>query len=391
MTARERRAYGPGLVLRRTLVVVGLLLACHLPAARVDAQSTAASLRKLTLDADGIVQARILAAHATIEAGGTSYPMVHAEVLATLKGAIAPGNVAFANVGPGSADFADGDEVLLFLRQIDRVPSLASTSLSTRLRWAAIPNAGETLVLTDRTRAALLDAVHGYVALDAIQDPDMRGDALRALTLRLLQSGNPVLVTSVLRDLAPGGDAGALTLADLPAMVPLIESSRVPIGTRIALVAELERRGLVFGPARWVRLLRTSQGSDLLAVIRAVGEHPSAGVNAQLMELLRDRDLAIVTAAATSLGVPGNVDAVRPLAATLGRADTTLRHAVIRALERVGTQSARQALEAIAARHPDSELRRRADLAAITIARRNGTTLAPMVASDASAPIPLAR
>lgn len=351
------------------------------------AEGTAASIRKLTLESDGIVRVRIVAATATIDAGGIAYPLVHADVLATLKGTIAPGALAFANVGTGSAAFVDGEDVVVFLRQIDRFAELAATALPSRLRWAAVANAGEKLA----SRPLVIDAIRGYVALDTIPDPDTRGDALRALTLQLLKSGDSQLVTSVLRDLAPGGDAGALTLADLPAMVPLIESSRVPIGTRIALVAELERRGLVFGPARWVRLLRTSHGADLLAVIRAVGEHPSAGVSAQLIEFLADRDLAVATAAATALGVPGNVEAVRPLAASLARADAPLRNAAVAALTRIGTQSARQALELVAARHPDPDLRRRADVAAVVIARRNGTTLAPTLgstlASDAVTPL----
>jgi hypothetical protein len=192
-----------------------------------------------------------------------------------------------------------------------------------------------------------------------------------------------------MRDFAPGGDAAALTLADLPAMAPLIENSHVPIGTRIALVAELERRGLVFGPARWVRLLRTAEGADLIAVIRAVGEHPSAGVNANLMPLLHDRDFAVATAAAGALGVPGNVDAVRPLTASLGRNDDELRWTALRSIARIGTQSARQALEYVAARHPDPLLRARAEAEAIILARRHGTTLAAtlgVTASEASIP-----
>lgn len=346
-----------------------------------------ASLRKLTRDADTVVRARITAAVAEIEAGGRMYPVVHADVLATLKGAAGPGPTVFANVGAGSATFVNGEEVVLFLQHLERVAELAATPLQARLRYVAIPNAGEVVVLTDAVRPAVTDAIRGYAALEAIQHPDARGDALRKLSLELLKSGDPLLINSVMRDLAPGGDAAALTLADLPAMVPLIESPRVPIGTRIAIVAELERRSLIFGPARWVRLLRTSQGADLVAVIRAVSEHPSAGVNAILIPMLDQSDLAIATAAAAALGVPGNIDAVRPLTACLRRADHPLRLAALRSLARIGTQSARQALELVAARHPDFELRQRAEIDAVILARRHGTTLAPifgLTASDAA-------
>jgi len=346
-----------------------------------------ASLRQLTSDADLVVRARITAASAELEAGGRVYPVVHADVLATLKGSTAPGPIVFANIGAGATTFTLGEEVLLFLRHIERVAELAATPLQARLRYVAIPNASETFVLTDAVRPALSDAVRSYAAIAAIPDPEARGDALRKLTLAILQSGEPVLINSALRDFSPGGDAAALTLADLPAMVPLIESPRVPIGTRIALVAELERRGLIFGPTRWVRLLRTSHGSDLLSVIHAIGEHQSAGVSAYLIPLLTQPDLAIATAAATALGVPGNIDAVRPLTVSLGRDDYALRLAALRGLGRIGTQGARQALELAAARHPDAAVRSRAEIAAIILARRHGTTLAPtlgLATSDAA-------
>jgi hypothetical protein len=339
-----------------------------------------ASIRRLTHDADAVVRARITIVGATMEAGGHLYPVVHADVVETMKGAPAPGALVFAIAGPGAPAYVAGEEVVLFLQSVERVATLAATPLATRVRYATIPNAGEKLVLHPREREAVVGAVRGYVAVDTIPDPEGRTEALRKLTLEILKSKEPTLVTSVMRDFAPGGDAAALTLADLPALAPLIESPRVPIGTRIALVAELERRGLIFGPARWVRLLRTSQGSDLLAVIRAVGEHPSAGVNAQLMPMLAARDFAVATAAATALGVPGNVEAVRPLAASLGRADAHLRDAALRSLARIGTQSARQALELAAARHPDPLTRRHAESAAVALARRHGTTLAPTLA-----------
>ncbi len=369
---------------RKLGLLVTVLGVIWSPVAFAQTATGAASLRILTQDADAVVAARIVAGRAEVDAGGVAYPVVHADVQTPLKGAATPGPLVFANVGAGIVGYADGEEVLLFLRHVERVAELAATPLQHQLRYVVMPNAGEKLVLTPWGRAPLLDAVRRYAAVQTIQDPEVRGEAIRSLTLDLLKSGDPVLIASVMRDFEPGGDAAALTLADLPAMVPLIESPRVPIGTRIAVVAELERRGLVFGPARWVRLLRTSQGPDLLAVIRAVGQHPSAGVTGQLVPLLHERDLAVATAAASSLGVPGNVDAVRPLAAALARRDWTLRRTILTSLTRIGTQSARQAIELVAARHPDAELRARAETEAIILARRHGTTLAAMLGGNAA-------
>jgi hypothetical protein len=374
----------PVVVVAIVLTVASLGHAASSAPAVPHSPTGAMSLRRLTRDADAVVTARVTAARAEVEAGGVAYPIVHVDVLGTLKGAAA-GPLAFANVGAGVVGYADGEEVLLFLRHLERVAELAATPLQGRLRYVVIPNAGEKLVLTPWAKRPLTNAVSRYVAVETIPDPELRGEAIRSLTLDLLKSGEPVLIAAVMRDFEPGGDAAALTLADLPAMVPLIESPRTPIGTRIAIDAELERRGLVFGPARWVRLLRTSKGTDLLAVIRAVGDHPSAGVTAQLLPLLRDRDPAIAEATAASLGVPGNVEAVRPLAAALAREDGTLRRTILRSLSRIGTQSARQTLELVAARHPDPELRARAETEAIILARRHGTTVAAMLGANADA------
>lgn len=388
-----RRLSKPALV---TALAAGLFLPTSRPAGpalaaspppvapQAQAAPGALSLRRMTRDADAVVTARITAARAEVDAGGVAYPIVHAEVLSTLKGAAAPGPLAFVNIGAGAVGYVDGEEVLLFLQHLERVPGLAATPLQSRLRYVVLPNAGEKLLMTPWARRPLTDAISRYVAVETITDPEVRGEAIRSLTLDLLKSGEPVLIATVLRDFAPGGDAAALTVADLPAMVPLIESPRTPIGTRIAIVAELERRGLVFGPARWARLLRTSDGADLLAVIRAVGEHPSAGVTGQLLPLLRDRDLAIASAAAWSLGVPGNVEAIRPLTAAVAREDWGLRRTILRSLGRIGTQGARQALELIAARHPDAELRAQAGTEAIILARRHGTTVAAMLGTSAA-------
>lgn len=345
-----------------------------------------ASLRQLTGDADAVVRARITTANASLEAGGARYPVVHADVLETLKGAAAPGTLVVGNLGAGAATYVDGEDVLLFLQHLDRHAELAATPLQAQLRYVVVPNAGEKVAFTAAERPALTAAVRSYASIETIQDPEARDEALRKFTLEILKSGEPRLVASVMRDFTPGGDAAALTLADLPALVPLIESPRVPIGARIAMVSELERRGLIFGPARWVRLLRTSHGRDLLAVINAVGEHPSAGVNAQLMPLLDESDLSVSTAAAAALGVPGNVEAVRPLVTSLGRKDTPLRLAALRSLGRIATQSARQALEFAAAQHPDADIRRLADGEAVMMARRHGTTLAPTLAFGGSEP-----
>jgi len=87
-----------------------------------------------------------------------------------------------------------------------------------------------------------------------------------------------MLASSALRDLVMSGDASLLSARDLPLLEPLLTSSATAIGVRMGLLIELERRGLVDGPPRWARLLRTTTGEDRFAVVHASAAHPSAPV-----------------------------------------------------------------------------------------------------------------
>jgi hypothetical protein len=141
---------------------------------------------------------------------------------------------------------------------------------------------------------------------------------------------------------------------------PVLASSKTPIGVRVALLAELDRRGMVDGPARWVELLRTTRGHELQAVIRAAGAHHSAPTQAALLEILVGDDPGAAAAAAMALGAPGNHGVVAPLSRALSQGDERLRMASIRGLGRIATPSARAALEEAAGSHPDPATRRRA-------------------------------
>jgi HEAT repeat protein len=117
---------------------------------------------------------------------------------------------------------------------------------------------------------------------------------------------------------------------------------------------------LVEGASRWAELLRTTAGSDRIAVVRASAAHPSQAVTHELIQLLENPDREVAAAAAVALGVPGNGAAVAPLATLLGDPESRVRMAAIRGLGRIATDGARQALEAAATSHPDAATRRRA-------------------------------
>ena len=94
-------------------------------------------------------------------------------------------------------------------------------------------------------------------------------------------------------------------------------------------------------------------------VVRAAGRHPSPKVNATLNQMLRG-DSPLAEAAAQALGNPSHADSVPALANTLERDEPRVRMATIRALGRIGTPAARNALEIAATSHSDPATRRRA-------------------------------
>ena len=148
---------------------------------------------------------------------------------------------------------------------------------------------------------------------------------------------------------------------DLPALEKILANGSTPIGVRVALLAELERRGLPEGPAQWVKLLRETRGEDQIAVVRAAAAHPSDPVTQELTGLLANEDVLLVSAAAISLGVPGNEKAVAPLAKRLGSSEERVRMSAIRGLGRIGTPSAQAASGAGRREPPRPATRRRAN------------------------------
>ena len=188
--------------------------------------------------------------------------------------------------------------------------------------------------------------------------------AWKRLTLALLRSPEPRLAASALNELVLAGDAVDLGEADLPELLGLVAqdlgSGTPGIGIRIGVLAELERRRLVETPERWARLLRDTEGEALLAVVRAVGAHPSPPVTGELLRLLGEDDDAVVYAAVLALGAPSNDPAVAPLGGILEGGNDRLRMAAIRSLGRIATPAARALLETTARSHPDSATRRRA-------------------------------
>ncbi len=306
----------------------------------------------------GLVQQSDLVARVRILNPGTPLPLeepvVVAEVLELIKGpaSAAEGPLRFVQHGHGVPIYQKDQEVALFLQRIERSRELGS--LAGSVDWVSIQEGGAWAA-----DASLLDALRAYAAVEKLPAAQ-RPLALRELTLKLLASPDMRLASSAVRDAAVAGNDPYLTKEDLPELEKIAASDKTPIGVRVALISELERLGLVEGPARWVRLLRETSGSDRIAVVRAVAAHPSDPVTQELIGFLASGDVLLVSAAAISLGVPGNEKAVAPLGKLLGSSEERARMSALRGLGRIGTPSAQALLAKTAASHPDPATRRRA-------------------------------
>jgi len=210
-------------------------------------------------------------------------PVVEARLLEVLDGDAEPGPVRFAQHGHGVAEFVEGEEVLLFLRRIERSAELDDPRLAAQIGYVSLQEHDARYPLVGAGGERFVAAARAYVAVEAIRDPAARLGALRQLTLELLLSDEPRLALSALQDLVRHDDLELVTGAEVPILAARILDAEAPVGLRVGLLAELQRRDLVDGPALWVELLRTTRSADLAAVVRAAGAHPSPKVTAELI------------------------------------------------------------------------------------------------------------
>jgi hypothetical protein len=294
---------------------------------------------------------------------------VVAELLEVWKGPLAPGRVVFAQHGHGVALYTPGREQLLFLVRVDRVPELGALARDGAIAWTSLEEHDAAFPLSPESSAATREAARAYAALAAQADGDARRDALRATTARLLASKDPRLARSALRDLVTPGGEPLLGPAELPVVLPVVDSPETPIGLRVGLLAELERRRLVDAPPRWAALLRSTRGDDLAAVARASAAHPSPEVTAELLSVLAAERGAAAESAAVALGVPGNRAALGALSDALARGDARLRSAAVRGIGGIGGEDSRAVLDGAAATHPDPVTRRLAAAESARLAR----------------------
>ena len=326
------------------------------------AKSTS-SLRSLIAESEVVVRARVIELDTFVAQRGPDEKrrsILRVKVLEVLKGPeVAGEELPISQHGHGVAKYQPGDEALFFLRHLSKSRELHQLGSTGELQWYSTQERDDAYVLSRESRRATIQAARRYVAIEKMQS-DKRAGALRRITVKLLASRDLQLATSALRDMSRAGDVALVTKADVPALIKVIDDPQTSIGVRIALLAELQRRGLVDGDPHWLRLLRRTKGTDRLAVIRAAGAHLSPAVNAEVIDILMGTDAAASAAAAIAVGAPGNTAAVVPLSKAILSENPRVAMSAIRGLGKIGTEEARAVLTSAAASHPDASVRRRA-------------------------------
>ena len=341
----------------------------------------AATLSQLARAASVVAVAKIIDPHAMLELGDAKVRrfVVEAEVVEVLRGDVGKGPVKFVPHGHGAEAYEAGEETLLFLQPIEQNRDLAGTKLASAVRFAGIDEVADRITLRPSNRGVFLDAARAYAAV-ASEAAEGQGDALRRTTLRLLTSKEPRLAGFALKDLAlSSAEAGSLVTAeDLPALLAVLDDASRPLSLRVGLLTELERRKLVVGAERWVKLLREAPPAEVSTVARMAGRRGLPEVTAELVRLLQGENgqAAAAAAAAAALGAPGNEAAVEPLGRAVWGPDAKLRWTALQSLGRIASPAARAALARAASDHPDEETRRAAQTEINLLAARQSAPAA---------------
>jgi len=362
MLPSRRFAHGQGVGLWVELMTLVILLASTNTSAHIVMGTKSLHLR--VAEADLVVRARVIDPEFVfISADGrTRRRLVEIEILEELKGNAGGRRIRFAQDGHEVAQYRVGQQALFFLRPISKSRELRAIAVAGGPTHVSGQEHDEEFVIEGPFGPVLLSATRDLTASESAATASERVALIRRATLDLLTSGDAQLGASALASLVLAPHAALVTRADLPRLEAFLANGEISTGLRAGLVAELERRGLIDGPAHWLSLLQTARPQEMPAAIRAVGFHQSPPVRAILLATLNDPNSKpeIAAECAMALGTSGNVAMVGPLAEALTNGEPRLRNAAIRGLGQIGGPEAHKALEHAARTHPDPATRRSA-------------------------------
>ena len=322
------------------------------------------SLHLRVVESEAIVVGRVVDPQALFvsEDARTRRQLVEIEVVETLKGAVGAERLLFAQGGHDVARYGVGQEALFFLHPIAKSRELAALAVPGGPTHVSSQEHDDLFPIGGASGAVLLQATRDLVVSESARSAGERVGLIRKATLDLLTSGDTQLGHAALASLVLAPDANLVSREDLPRLERILDDPKLSVGFRAALIAELERRQLVDGPARWTALLQNATPSQRPTAIRASAAHPSEPVERYWLAQLSDPSstTAVKVEAAIALGTSRHARAVQALADALASDEPRLRNAAIRGLGRVGSAEAASALERIARTHADPGTRRRA-------------------------------
>ena len=361
---RSRRAFGGlcPLCLLVALLAIGAATAGNVSAHIVMGTK---SLHLRVAESEVILLGRVVdpAAMFVTGNGKTRRALVEIEVLEALKGTAGSGGVRIAQDGHAVATYRKGDEALFFLKPIAKSRELRSLALPGGPTHVSGQEHDEEFVIAGAAGATLLSATRSFVASETAETTEERVELIRTATLALLTSRESRLASSALASLVLSPHAKWITADDLPRLHSTLSDAANPIGFRVGLIDELERRGLVAGDPERLTLLRTAEPGALPATIRAVGPRAGPAVKVFLLELVGPESKArpeVMAEAAIALGTTRDPRALDALGVALAHPEARVRNAAIRGLGLFGTPEADSILSKVGQEHPDLETRRRA-------------------------------
>jgi hypothetical protein len=306
-------------------------------------------------EADVVVRGRVVDPEALFVGGDgrTRRRLIEIEVLEVLKGKTDAERFRIAQDGHDVPRYGVGDEALFFMTAIGRSRELRALAVPGGAAFVSSQEHADRFLIEPPHGSTLLSAVRTLAASERLTTGSERIASIRKATLDLLTSGDAQLGAAALASLVLSPDAAFVVAEDLPRLEAFLADASVSIGLRAGVLAELERRELLEGPAHWRALLDQAGPEELATAIRAAGVHPSEPVRAFLLARLESPEESpeIAAEAAIALGAWRDPSLVPALEEVLERArargNRRLEGAAIRGLRRIGGREARAALETV--------------------------------------------
>lgn len=337
------------------LLWLGLAVQAHIDAPRI-------SLTQLFMAADLVAIARVDSvemrsfAEAGEEGKEMRYEVVTASVSDQYKGEFGQ-QIEFFQYAHGHAFYRAGDRAVLFLQALGPEHQLSAIGRIGDIHYVSHQVRSTEHRLTESEMADYRWVLQSYADLAASKEPDTGLETVSGILLRMLQSDSPALMESALLDWSAAGPGIAFGDADIAGLERVVRDTTKPVGLRLALLRELNRRGRSDGTV-WVWLLANESDDNLSIVLAALQNYENIQLREPLLAMLDGSSPQVTEGAARALGHPVYLGAEQPLHRLLLSDDQRLSYAAVQGLAGIDSPRSRAMLAEAAERHPNPRVRR---------------------------------